>query len=314
MTKLLLLRFHRWITLVFALPLLAIILTGLILSFEPAVQMSSIKPQSVDAARVADLIRRYDPDGKARGVAINAAERRITLQGAEPVEIDLESGEKVAAPAALPALFLWARRTHERLLGQSWLVISSTIAMVVIMCLGIFMGLPRLRNSLSGWHKGTAWFTLPLIVLSPLTGLCLAFGWTFQASPPPLRSARLATLPEAVAIAARSHDLAQVNSIRSRGRLLMARLFEGGELRAYAVNGDELVPLPRNWPRLIHEGNWSAMIASSLNVITSLALLGLLSTGLLLWTRRQLRRPQGRRREARRTDSVGPAAPSSVSG
>lgn len=313
MIKPLLLRLHRWITLLFALPLLAIILTGLILSFEPAVQMSAIRPQSVDATRVADLIRRYDPDGKARGVAINSAERRITLQGAEPAEIDLDSGEKVTGQAALPALFLWARRTHERLLGQSWLVISSTIGMVVIMCLGLFMGLPKLRNSLSGWHKGTAWFTLPLIVLSPLTGLCLAFGWTFQSSAPPLRSARLVSLPEAVSIVAKSHDLAQVTSIRSRGRLLMARIFDGGELRSYAVTGDELVPLPRNWPRLIHEGNWSAMIASSLNIVTSLALLGLLSTGLLLWTRRQLRRPQGRRSEMRRTDSVGPAASSSVS-
>lgn len=313
MIKPLLFRLHRWITLVFALPLLAIILTGLILSFEPAVQMSSIKPQSVDAARVADLIQRYDSDGKARGVAINSAERRITLQGAEPAEIDLDSGENVTAQAALPALFLWARRTHERLLGQSWLVISSTIGMVAIMCLGLFMGLPKLRNSISGWHKGTAWFTLPLIVLSPLTGLCLAFGWTFQASSPPLRSARLLSLPEAVSIVAKSHDLAQVNSIRSRGRLLMARIFDGGELRSYAVTGDELVPLPRNWPRLIHEGNWSARIASSLNIVTSLALIGLLSTGLLLWTRRQLRRPQGRRSETRPTNSVGPAASSSVS-
>jgi len=310
----LLLRLHRWVTLVFALPLLAIILTGLILSFEPAVQVSSIKPQSVDAARVADLIKRYDPDGKARGVSINVAERRIALQGADPAEIDLESGEKVTGKAALPAFFLWARRNHERLLGQSWLVISSTIAMVVITCLGILMGLPKLRNSLSGWHKGTAWFTLPLIVLSPLTGLCLALGWTFQTSPPPLRSARLISLPEAVSIVARSHDLARVTSIRPRGRLLMARIFEGGELRAYAVNGDDLVPLPRNWPRLIHEGNWSAVIASSLNILTSLALLGLLSTGLLLWTRRKLRRPQGRRSETRRSDSVSPAAPSSISG
>jgi hypothetical protein len=314
MTKPLLLKFHRWITLVFALPLLAIILTGLILSFEPAVQMSSIRPHSIDAARVADLIRRYDPDAKARGISINSAERRITLQGADPAEIDLDSGEKITAPAALPAFFLWARRTHERLLGQSWLVISSTIGMVVIMGLGLFMGLPRLRNSLSGWHKGTAWFTLPLIVLSPLTGLCLAFGWTFQASPPPLRLARLASLPEAVSIVAKSHDLAQVTSIRPRGKLVMARILEGGELRAYAVNGDEAVALPRNWPRLIHEGNWSAMVASSLNIITSLALLGLLSTGLLLWTRRQLRRLQLRRSEIRRTDSVGPAASSSVSG
>ena len=76
------------------------------------------------------------------------------------------------------------------------LVISSTIAMVVVMCLGILMGLPKLRNSLSGWHKGTAWFTLPLIVLSPLTGLCLAFGWTFfQASraSPQVRPADIAS-------------------------------------------------------------------------------------------------------------------------
>ena len=88
-----LLRLHRWITLVFALPLLAIILTGLILSFEPAVQVSSIKPQSVDAARVVDLIKRYDPDGKARGVSINAAEG-ASPAGRRPAEIDLESGER----------------------------------------------------------------------------------------------------------------------------------------------------------------------------------------------------------------------------
>ena len=198
MITLLLLKFHRWITFIFALPLLAIILTGLVLSFEPAVQLSSVKPQSVNAARLGDLIKRYDPEGKARGISINAAARRITLQGAEPPEIDLETGEKVTEKAALPAFFPWARRTHEHLLGQSWLVIASTLGMVVILCLGILMGLPKLRNSLSGWHKATAWFTLPLIVLSPLTGLCLAFGWTFQAGPASLRSARLVSLPEAV--------------------------------------------------------------------------------------------------------------------
>lgn len=313
MVKSLLLKFHRWISLVFALPLLAIILTGLILSFEPAVQVGAIKPQSVDAMRVIELIRQYDPDGKARGVSINSAEHRIALQGADAVEIDLASGAKVTEQAALPALFLWARRNHERLLGQSWLVISSTIGMVVIMGLGILLGLPRLRNSLSGWHKGTAWFTLPLIVLSPLTGLCLAFGWTFQASSPPPSATRPISLSEAISIVARSHDLAQVTSIRQRGKVLMARIFEGGELRAYAVAADAPAALPRNWPRLIHEGNWSAIIAGSLNVLTSLALLGLLSTGLLLWTRRKLRRPQRRGNEPRRSNSVGSAAPS-VSG
>ena len=75
---------------------------------------------------------------------------------------------------------------------------------------------------------------------------------------------------------------------------MMARLYYGGELRAYAVTGDGLVALPRNWPRLIHEGNWSALIASPLNVITSIALLTLLSTGLLIWARRKLRKPRRR--------------------
>jgi hypothetical protein len=27
-------------------------------------------------------------------------------------------------------------------------------------------GLPRLRNTLSGWHKGAAWFAIPLILAS----------------------------------------------------------------------------------------------------------------------------------------------------
>jgi len=64
------------------------------------------------------------------------------------------------------------------------------------------------------------------------------------------------------------------------------RIYEGSELRAYAVTGDGVVALPCNLPRLIHEGNWSALIASPLNIVTSVVLLGLLSTGVLLWARR----------------------------
>jgi uncharacterized iron-regulated membrane protein len=170
------------------------------------------------------------------------------------------------------------------------------------------MGLPRLRNTLSGWHKGTAWFTLPLILLSPLTGLCLAFGLTFQAAPAPTSGGRPVALPEAIRMVAQSHDLTRVMSIGIRGGRMMARLYEGGELRAYAVNSDGATALPRNWPRLIHEGNWSAMIASPLNVITALALLGLLSTGLVIWARRKLRRRKGRPAEQGGSASLSKAA------
>jgi hypothetical protein len=149
------------------------------------------------------------------------------------------------------------------------------------------MGLPRLRNSLAGWHKGTAWFSLPLILLSPATGLCMAFGLTFQASAP--RAAPV-TLPEAVLLVGKSGDLGSTISIGNRGGRMMARIYDGGELRAFAVGTGGVGALPRNWPRLLHEGNWATMIASPLNVATSVILLGLLVTGSLLWTRRTLRR------------------------
>ncbi|HEV2157550.1 PepSY domain-containing protein [Bradyrhizobium sp.] len=293
MSKPLLLTLHRWITLVFALPLLAIIATGLILSFEPLVQVTSIYGPAIDTGHVVELLKRHDPDGKARGLSINAASQRMTLQGAGAPAIDLATGEPAAAGASLADLFLWARFTHERLLGQAWLVTSSTIAMVFLMLLGLLMGLPRLRNTLSGWHKGTAWFALPLILLSPLTGLCLAFGLTFQSGVAPA-GGRPVALPDAVRMVAGAHDLTHVISIGARGGRMMARIYEGGELRAFAISASGITPLPRNWPRLIHEGNWSALIASPLNVITSIALLTLLSTGLLIWARRKLRKPRRR--------------------
>ncbi|WP_316229167.1 PepSY-associated TM helix domain-containing protein [Bradyrhizobium sp. SZCCHNR1070] len=292
MNKQFLLKLHRWISLTFAVPLLLIITTGLILSFEPMVQVAAVKPQAIDATRVIDLIRQYDPDGKARGITIDAAAQHLTLQGTPGAEIDLTNGGLTSKPMT-SSLFRWARMMHEHLIAMSWLVIASTAAMAIVMLIGILMGLPRLRKTLSGWHKGIAWFTLPLILLSPLTGLCMAFGLTFQSGGAAAPGTRI-SLPEAVAIVARDHDLAAVNSINSRGGRMMARIIEGDELRAYAVTADGLTALPRNWPRLLHEGNWS-LIGSAANLLISLALLALLVTGVLIWSRRRLRRPNRQR-------------------
>jgi hypothetical protein len=292
-TKTLLLKLHRWASLVFALPLLAIMLTGFILAFEPMVQHSGL-PHSVDATHVIDLIKRYDPDGKARGIFINAAAQRLRFQGPDALQIDLSSGEKVEPGLDLADIIVWARFNHERLLGQQWLVIASTIAMLAVMLIGIAMGWPRLRNNLAGWHKGAAWFTLPLIVLCPLTGLCMAFGLTF-AGEAPVPSERPLSLPDAVRAVAQSRDLASVISITSRGGRTMARLYDDGELRFYAVSANGLTPLPRNWPRLIHEGNGAVPVTSLLNVLVALVLLTLLVTGVAHWWRRWARLRQLRR-------------------
>lgn len=78
--------------------------------------------------------------------------------------------------------------------------------------------------------------------------------------------------------------------IANRGGRMMARIYEDGELRAYTFTPDGVTALPRNWPRLLHEGNWSTWLSGTLNVITSVVLIVLLITGVWLWTRRKLRR------------------------
>lgn len=45
----------------------------------------------------------------------------------------------------------------------------------------------------------------------------------------------------------------------------------------------------RNWPRLWHEGNFAGMWSALMNLVISVAMLGLLVTGSWIWLRRNLR-------------------------
>jgi uncharacterized iron-regulated membrane protein len=98
------------------------------------------------------------------------------------------------------------------------------------------------------------------------------------------------SLREAGDIVARTHDQNAVNWIRPMGGAMRARLNDGGEMRVMTVTRDGLAPTSRNWPRLLHEGNWGGALSAGINVVISLALIALMSTGLILWGRRKLRR------------------------
>jgi uncharacterized iron-regulated membrane protein len=289
MTQIWLLRLHRWLSLLFALPLLVMMVTGLVLSVEPMLQVTAVQPGTLAVATLQRAYDRADPEGRARGLAVNALEGRLRLIGGSGPEIDLASGEAAATPAPVGAVFGWARRTHEHLWGMDWLVTGSTIAMTVVMLLGTLMGWPRWRNTLSGWHKGAAWITLPLLLLRPLTGLCMVWGLSFAAAPPP--AGKPLSLHDAIAVVGQHADLAALTHLRARGGRVTASLVEAGELRNYAVGAAGMTPLPRNWPRLLHEGNWFAPLSVPLNVVTAVVLLGLFGTGLAIWARRRWRRP-----------------------
>lgn len=298
-----LLRLHRWLTLVFALPLAAIIGAGLVLSFEPVAQVAATRTASLDAARIVTLLRQHDPDGKARSLAFRAYENRLSIGGVRPddtIDVDIVSGRELTEDGALSNLFYYARGLHETLLVDfGWLVHISTMALLVLIGLGIAMGWPRFTNTLSGWHKAVAWTALPLLILSPLTGLFLAWGLTFTGTSLPGDRRPPPALAEAVTTIGKTHDLSGLVWLRGRGNRLMLRLVEGGEYRVYAVTEQGLMPTPRNWVRLLHEGNFAGIWSGLLNAVLSVAFLALMATGLLIWLRRRLRRRQPRNRPRR---------------
>jgi uncharacterized iron-regulated membrane protein len=296
--KLWLLRLHRWTTLVFALPLAVLVLTGLVLSFEPIILGSTPAAGRISADTVNAVLAKHDPDSKARSLVMRAYAGNVSLGGTQrgdAVHVDLARNEKIASPGSLAELLTTSRRLHETfLIDLGWLVSLSTLAMLALMALGVSMGRPRLRNTLAGWHKGTAWILLPLLIASPLTGLFLAYGVTFAAPLPRAASAPV-SLQEAVRIVGAAQDLANVIWIRPMAGAMRARVNDGGEMRVFTVTRDGLIPAARNWPRLIHEGNWSDSFSASINVVISAAFILLLSTGLLMWARRTFRRRLPRR-------------------
>ena len=295
------LKLHRWVALLFALPLLVVIGTGLVLSFEPMVVAGGMRGKPIDAARIEQLLAQYDPQGKARAISVRNYDHALAIGERRDtgLVVDIASGQVVKDDNALFNLMIKARRLHQTMmLDLGWLVIASTYATLVLALLGVLLGWPRLRNTLAGWHKGAAWFLLPLLVLSPLTGLGVAHRITFAAPPGAELPATTLKLTEAVRAVGQKHDLSGLIWIRVRDGRMLTRLLEDGEFKVYAVTREGTVATQRNWPRLMHEGHWGGVVGSLINVVISLAMLGLLVTGTLIWSRRKLRRRTSRLRSS----------------
>lgn len=287
MLKSWLLRLHRWLAVAFALPLAAIILSGLVLSFEPLLVQNSIAPGSVTADGLIAVLDKADPAGRARAMSVRPYDQTLNVPGAAPR--NLRDGAEVVR-STLAALFQTSRQLHERLLLDAGsLVIASTIVMLILVGLGVFMGWMPIRNTLSGWHRAAGWFGLPLLIASPLTGLFIAFGVSFNPAPPAPAGPPV-PLREAVRLVAAERDLAGLTFIRPIGGRTMARIVENGEARVYQVTTTGLTPTPRQWPRLLHEGNWGGSTPPLVNVLISLALVILMVTGITIWVRRTFRR------------------------
>lgn len=295
MPKPLLLRLHRWMALAFALPLAAVILSGLVLAVEPAlktrtadgtVTLERLEAVIGAAGRQADraplFVRGYD------GTVSVGRGQTYDLATAMPVD-----------PGTAASLFRTARQLHERLLlDLGWLVTASTIALLLMMIPGLLLGLPRLRNTLPGWHRLAGWALLPLMIGSPLTGLALAFGITLT-TPLPRVPGQPPALTDTIRAVAERHDLDGLDFVRTVGSARLVRVLDGsGTAATYLATADGLRPAPANWPRLLHEGNWGGVLGSLANLVAAIGLAGLLGTGVWIWAQRTLAKRASRRRRA----------------
>ncbi|MEN9707738.1 MAG: hypothetical protein RIQ68_146 [Pseudomonadota bacterium] len=291
-----LLKIHRWISILFALPLAIVIVTGLILSFQPIAQFAAIKPGALSEARLIGLIQKHDPKGEARSLSMDPVQGILSLSpiNGTSLKIDLANGEIATKTESFSAkLFSSSRRIHERLMfGLDPLVPLSTAAMLVLIGLGLLMGLPHyLRNDLTSWHKWTAWTLLPLLIISPLSGLALTFNITFT---DPLAREPALPLIKALQLTAAFTEPANILFIANRGGRQIVRTMEDGAVKTYTPASGGLRSMAPNWPRLIHEGNWAGLWSGGLNALTAAAMILLLGTGLTMWLRRSFRQRRPR--------------------
>lgn len=299
-----LLRLHRWITVILAIPLATLILTGLVLSFSPIVQTTSVKPGSLTLSQLENHLTKHDPGSKARGILLDHAAGTLTILGEEGRKtVDLQSGAETDRRHWFSSWNRWARPLHEHFVYDlDWLVPLSTAAMIVSMIIGIFIGWPRITNTISGWHKAVAWFLLPLLILSPLTGLAITYGVTLTP-----RAERAPAVPvlEAVRMVARKHDPSTLIYVRRRGPRQMVLVNTGAQQIQYQPTKAGLKPLPTNWPRAFHQDDFLGVWGGVMNVILSLAFILLLTTGLWIWFKRTFLR---KRRRVRNAATAQPAA------
>lgn len=310
LNKALLFRLHRWVALAFALPLLVVIGTGLVLAFEPALKVAA-PAGTVTLARLEAVVAAAGPQAANAALFIRAYDGTATLGGRGAARsFDLAMATP-AEPGRLATVFVTARRLHERLmLDLGWVVTASTIALLLLAPLGLLIGWPRWRNTLGGWHRMTGWVLLPLLVGSPLTGLALALGITFTGTPAAVAGGAAPPLVETLRMVAERHDLAGLDFVRTvgGGARLVRVLDETGTASTYRVTAQGLAPLPTNWPRVLHEGNWGWLLGSLANLVAAVALAGLLGTGVWIWARRTLRRRPKRRDRGTVAGGSGAAA------
>lgn len=284
---------HRWLALGLAPIFLLILLSGAVLAVKPILYPGEAAGESFAPASGGDVVAALDaidPAGKAGTVNLSTDGRSMILKSDDPAMAGTfeVATRKAAADQGLD-LFVFAIKLHKQLLiGAGLLVEIATYAMVAILMIGFVFGLPRLRNTVKGWHSGLGWLALPLVVLAPVTGLLMTLHVGMPPAPPLDPGVPIPLARAIEAVTAQGDD-----------RILMARRFKAGGVlvktasssgeRFHLVQSDGQVVLSggSGWVQELHAGTWAGAWSGAFNLLSALVLMGVTGTGLYGWLRRQ---------------------------
>ena len=296
---------HRWTALALSPVFLAILLSGVVLAFDPILNPPKDEPPKAPAvnatppaARLQALLARVDTENKATFAAIGDDNQtaRVGFGRGKRAVYDLDTAKPVeqkgtSGGGGSSSVFATAKRIHERLFGAEALVTLGAIAMGLLVLVGpLLSGFAAKPRTARGWHVFVGWALWPLFAL-PLVSLVMM---KLQPSPvdavdrekPPLT---LSQALQQVEAAGASLDLSRLRVVQGvPGGAVVILDGAGGEDRRYVVNGAGIRELNTKVARLghgLHEGTWAGRFGGVVSLVSALGLLAMLGTGILSWLR-----------------------------
>ncbi|MBK5942517.1 nitric oxide synthase [Halorhodospira halophila] len=299
----LLLCLHRWITLALAPLFLVIIVSGGLLALEPVVRDLASGPEAEDPIPVSELqafLAEVDPQQRIRTLRLErggTAVLEFSRAGERWHEaFDLEQRSSLGERDYATTFFQTVRHLHkDLLLDLDWVVELASYALLVVLIVGPWLAWPRLRHTLTQWHTGVGWLTLPLLLLVSVTAGMMALELGTPRLPPIDRDAgRLAIGPVLQQLEAA--EISHIQAMERFERAAWAVTTDGdGGPQQLIVTAEGITPAGAypGWIAELHQGTWAGAWSGLINLLTALVLLFLFVTGIWLWTRRRL---GGRRR------------------
>lgn len=293
-------RLHRWVALALTPVFVLVILSGAVLALKPALTAAPAPSTSVSAGELAGALARIDPRGQVSRVTVSPDAGTVTLASRQADgpsgRFDIASGAPTAVQPG-PDVFAVVLDLHKNLLlGLGIVVEIAAYAMTALIVMGLLLGLPRLRNTLAGWHLGIGWLALPLVLLAPLTGALMALH-IGGAELPPVQPGPPVALSAALSrVAEQGDDVAVLSARRFRGgsALVYTAGPQGESVRM--VQPDGSINMLTGGPGLVHElheGTWGGAWSAGISFMGALALAGLTGTGAWGWWRRRRQQTAG---------------------